>query len=50
MYIVNNKKMHNSFAVKKTLSIPSWLNEEAIAAGLNFSSVLQQGLKRELGY
>lgn len=38
-----NKK-HNSKAVKKTLSIPEWLNEEALAAGVNFSQVLQEAL------
>ena len=48
--LLEYKRTHNSFAVKKTLSIPSWLNEEAIAAGLNFSAILQQGLKKELGY
>ncbi|MEG2687123.1 MAG: type II toxin-antitoxin system HicB family antitoxin, partial [Christensenellaceae bacterium] len=39
----------NSKAVKKTLSVPSWLNEEAIAKGINFSSVLQDALKERLG-
>ena len=34
-------KKHNSRAVKKTLSIPEWLNEEAMAMGVNFSQVLQ---------
>ena len=38
------KKKHNSRAVKKTLSIPEWLNEEAIAMGVNFSQVLQEAL------
>lgn len=38
-----NKK-HNSKAVKKTLSIPEWLNEEALAANINFSQVLQEAL------
>ena len=38
-----------SQAVKKTLSIPSWLNELAIAKEINFSSVLQKALKKELG-
>lgn len=38
-----NRK-HNSRAVKKTLSIPEWLNEEAIALGINFSQVLQEAL------
>ena len=36
------QKKHNSRAVKKTLSIPEWLNEEAIAMGINFSQVLQE--------
>ncbi len=31
-------------AVKKTLSIPSWLNERAMALGVNFSQVLQEAL------
>lgn len=38
------RKKHNSKAVKKTLSIPEWLNEEAMAKGLNFSQVLQEAL------
>ncbi len=38
------KKRTNSRAVKKTLSIPEWLNEAAIAKGLNFSQVLQEAL------
>ena len=40
---------HNNQAIKKTLTIPQWLNEEAIARGINFSSVLQEGLKEKLG-
>jgi antitoxin HicB len=31
-------------AVKKTLTIPSWLNDRAIAMGINFSQVLQEAL------
>lgn len=38
------QKKHNSRAVKKTLSIPEWLNEEAMAMGVNFSQVLQEAL------
>ena len=38
------RKKHNGRAVKKTLSIPQWLNEEALALGLNFSQVLQEAL------
>lgn len=36
-------------AVKKTLTIPSWLNTLAEKEGINFSSVLQAALKRTLG-
>lgn len=42
------RKKFNNRAVKKTLSIPSWLNDSAIAAGLNFSQVLQDALKAHL--
>ncbi|GAB1476354.1 type II toxin-antitoxin system HicB family antitoxin [Bacillota bacterium] len=35
-------------AVKKTLSIPEWLNEEAEKKHINFSSVLQSALLNEL--
>jgi predicted RNase H-like HicB family nuclease len=42
------KKKHNSKAVKKTLSIPEWLNEEAIAKGINFSQVLQEALMNKM--
>ena len=31
-------------AVKKTLTIPTWLNERAMARGVNFSQVLQEAL------
>ena len=43
------KKRTNSRAVKKTLSIPEWLNEEAIALGINFSQVLQEALMQKIG-
>lgn len=38
------KRRTNSKAVKKTLSIPEWLNEAAMDMGLNFSQVLQEAL------
>lgn len=43
------RRHKNSKAVKKTLSIPSWLNEEAEANNVNFSSILQEALKQHLG-
>lgn len=38
------KKRTNSRAVKKTLSIPQWMNEAAMAMDINFSQVLQEAL------
>ena len=35
-------------AVKKTLTIPSWLNKMSEREGLNFSAVLQSALKERL--
>ncbi len=35
-------------AVKKTLTIPSWLNYKAEEEGINFSQVLQTALKQQL--
>ena len=43
------QKRTNSKAVKKTLSIPEWLNEEAMEMGINFSQVLQEALIQKLG-
>ncbi len=43
------RRRFNNKAVKKTLSIPEWLNELAIAADVNFSQELQDALKKRLG-
>lgn len=42
------RRKHDNRAVKKTLSIPSWLNTQAEQAGVNFSQVLQEALKERL--
>lgn len=39
---------HFNKSVKKTLSIPQWLNDMAVARKLNFSKVLQKALKDEM--
>ena len=41
------EKQHKKF-VKKTLSIPSWLNVQAEYAGINFSQTLQEALIQKL--
>jgi len=35
-------------AVKKTLTLPGWLNERAERANINFSGILQEALKERL--
>ena len=42
------RKKYNNIAVKKTLTIPSWLNTLAEKNDINFSQVLQKALKNEL--
>lgn len=42
------RKRYNNKAVKKTLSIPEWLNEAAIAMDINFSQVLQEALMQKV--
>ena len=39
----------NTKSVRKSLTIPVWLNEKALVEGINFSSVLQKALIKELG-
>lgn len=43
------RKSVDSKAVKKTLSIPSWLNKKAEKASINFSQTLQDALCQKLG-
>lgn len=43
------RRRNSSRAVKKTLSIPEWLNEAAVREGVNFSQILQEALMSKLG-
>ena len=45
---IEYQKRNNNRAVKKTLSIPEWLNEAASSRGINFSKVLQDALVDKL--
>lgn len=38
------KKKHSSRSVKKTLSIPEWLDQDALNYDINFSKVLKEAL------
>jgi predicted RNase H-like HicB family nuclease len=42
------RRYYENRLIKKTLNIPSWLNERAEAANINFSQTLQRALKEEL--
>lgn len=42
------KRKNCARAVKKTLSIPEWLNEAAIKKNINFSQVLQEALMQKV--
>jgi len=41
-------KKYDDKAVKKTLTIPSWLNKLALEQNINFSQVLQNALEEKL--
>jgi len=42
------RRFYENKSVKKTLSVPMWLNEQAERANINFSGVLQEALKTRL--
>ena len=42
------RRQYDNKAVKKTLTIPSWLNTMAEREGINFSATLQDALKQQL--
>ena len=42
------RQANDTRAIKKTLSLPSWLNYQAEKANAPFSQILQQGLKEYL--
>lgn len=45
---IDYRKLYDNKAVKKTLSIPAWLNTLAEREGVNFSMLLQSALKTHL--
>lgn len=40
------RKMYNGKSVKKTVTLPEWLNELALKENINFSGVLQEALMK----
>ena len=45
---IEYRKFYDNKAVKKTLTIPSWMNTMAEKAGINFSASLQRALSEDL--
>ncbi len=45
---IEYEKFYNNKAVKKTLTIPQWLNEKAMQSNINFSQTLQNALIEQL--
>lgn len=43
------RRAHDMRTIRKNVTIPSYLNDLAEQAGVNFSQVLQEGLKQRLG-
>ena len=43
------RRANDMRAVRKNVTLPSYLNDLAEKAGINFSQVLQEGLKQRLG-
>ena len=43
------RRANDMRTVRKNVTLPNYLNELAIQAGINFSQVLQEGLKQRLG-
>jgi len=42
------RRFYENKSIKKTLTIPMWLNERAERANINFSGILQEALKSHL--
>ena len=46
--MIEYMKKHGNKAIKKTLTIPAWLNELAVRENVNFSQTLQNALVEQL--
>lgn len=45
---IEYRKKNDNKAIKKTLTIPNWLNVKAEKANINFSQTLQEALEKRL--
>lgn len=49
VYMPSIRMAQNNKAVSRTVTLPAWLNAKAQEMGLNFSQVLQEALKAQIG-
>ena len=48
VYMPAIRMAQNNRSVNRTVTLPAWLNARALGAGINFSQVLQEAIKKEL--
>lgn len=48
VYMPPVRVIQRNRSVNRTVTLPSWLNEAALAENINFSQVLQEALKKQL--
>lgn len=48
VYMPSIRKANINKSVSRTVTVPAWLNARAMEYDINFSQVLQEGLKKEL--
>lgn len=49
VYMPSIRMAQENRSVNRTVTLPAWLNAKAVEYGVNFSQVLQDALKAELG-
>lgn len=49
VYMPSVRMAQENRSVNRTVTLPAWLNAKAVECGVNFSQVLQDALKAELG-
>lgn len=48
--LIKYRRKYDNRRIRKNLTIPNWLNEEAEKQDVNFSRVLEEAIKRKLNY
>lgn len=49
VFMPSIRQSQKNKAVNRTVTLPAWLNAKAIECGINFSQLLQDAIKREIG-